>query len=229
MHVPGRFKLAPSILTADLGHLAAQIAAAETGGADMIHLDVMDGMFVPNITFGPLLVETVRRHTSLPLDVHLMIEDPDRYLKEFVDAGADNLTVHVEACTHLTRTVQQITDLGCKVGVALNPASSIETVREILPFVDMILVMGVNPGFGSQRFIETMTSKLRRVRRLQDEFNPTSYLQIDGGVGNHNIADIIDNGANVIVVGSSVFNETGTVANNIAALRAASGVDAAVR
>jgi ribulose-phosphate 3-epimerase len=216
---PG-IKLAPSILTADFGHLADELQAAEAAGADYLHLDVMDGRFVPNISFGPMLVQAVRGYTALPLDVHLMIVQPDDYISQFADAGADLITVHAEATPHLHRTVQRITDAGCRAGVALNPATNIDAVREVLPFVDMVLVMSVNPGFGSQRFIETMTSKLRRMRRLMDEFNPIADLQVDGGVGAHNIGDVVRSGANVIVVGSAVFNQDGTVSDNIAALRA---------
>ena len=157
-------KIAPSILTADFGRLANEIQAVEAAGADMIHLDVMDGVFVPNLTFGPLVIEAVHQITSLPLDVHLMIHEPERYIAEYANAGATNITVHVEACAHLNRTVQTINEAGCSVGVALNPATGIEAVREILPFIDMVLVMSVNPGFGGQRFIETTTSKLRRMR-----------------------------------------------------------------
>jgi ribulose-phosphate 3-epimerase len=153
------FQLAPSILTADFGRLAEAIQAAEAGGADLIHLDVMDGHFVPNLTFGAIIVEAVRRATELPLDVHLMVQEPEPLLADFARAGANTLTVHVEACVHLHRTVQQITELGCRVGVALNPATPVESVREIVPFVDQVLVMTVNPGFGGQRFIETSTSK----------------------------------------------------------------------
>ncbi len=214
-------KLAPSILTANFGHLAEQIQVAEAGGADYIHLDVMDGHFVPNISFGPNIVKTVREVTKLPLDVHLMIQEPVRYLADFVEAGATGLTVHVEACTHLHRTVQSITQLGCRAGVALNPATGVEAVREILPFVDMILVMSVNPGFGAQRFIETSTSKLRRVRRLQDELNPICDLEVDGGIDVQNIEDVVRSGANVIVVGSAIYNAKDSVQNNIAALRTA--------
>jgi ribulose-phosphate 3-epimerase len=221
MNRPRPTKLAPSILTADFGHLADQVRAAETGGADYIHLDVMDGRFVPNITFGPTIVRSVREAVQLPVDVHLMIDDPDRYLADFVEAGANLLTVHAEACLHLHRTVQRITELGCRAGVAVNPATPIEALREILPFVDMVLVMSVNPGFGAQRFIETSTNKLRRVRRLQEELNPLCDLEVDGGIDVHNIDDVVRSGANVIVVGSAVFNSRAPVAENIDALRKA--------
>jgi ribulose-phosphate 3-epimerase len=225
MREPNPLKLAPSILTADFGNLAEQIRAAEAGGADYIHLDVMDGRFVPNITFGPLMVRAVRALTTLPLDVHLMIEDADPYLRDFIDAGATILTVHVEACRHLHRTVQQITQSGCKAGVSLNPATSVDAVREILPFVDLVLVMSVNPGFGSQRFIETSTAKLRRMRRLMDELAPLADLEVDGGVDVHNIADVVQSGANVIVAGSAVFNSRAPIGENLARLRAAAVVE----
>lgn len=216
---PHSIKIAPSILTADFAHLAESIAAAERGGADYIHLDVMDGRFVPNITFGPLVVSAVRRLTDLPLDVHLMIEEPERYLAEFAEAGADILTVHVEATPHLHRTVQRTIEVGCRAGVALNPATPIESIREVSPLLDMVLVMTVNPGFGGQKFIETSTSKIQRMRSLLDEYNPTCDLEVDGGIGVNNIADVIQRGANVIVTGTSVYNSEGSVAENIAALR----------
>lgn len=221
MNIPHRFKIAPSILTADMGNLASEIRAADSGGADYIHLDVMDGAFVPNITFGPMVVRAVRQVTELPLDVHLMINEPERYVEEFVDAGANILTVHAEACTHLHRTVQHITETGCRAGVALNPATPIEMVREILPFLDLVLVMSVNPGFGSQRFIETTTSKLRRMRHMQEEYNPLCELEVDGGVYATNIDDVVRSGANVIVTGTAVFNKNGSVKENIKALRRA--------
>jgi len=214
-------RLAPSILTADFGRLAEQVRAAEEGGADYIHLDVMDGVFVPNISFGPLLIRAVRQATSLPLDVHLMIDAPERYVAEFVAAGANIVTVHVEASVHLHRTVQQIAALGARPGVSLNPSTPVEALREILPFVDLVLVMSVNPGFGAQKFIETSTSKLRRVRKLMDEFSPLAELEVDGGIDTHNIADVMYSGANVIVAGSAVYNQRASVAENLAQLRAA--------
>ena len=220
-------KLAPSILTADFGRLQEQIQAAEHGGADLLHLDVMDGRFVPNITFGPLVVEAAHRITQLPLDVHLMIEEPERYLDTFANAGANIITIHLEACRHLHRAVQQVVDLGCQVGVALNPSTPIESIREIAPFVDQVLVMSVNPGFGGQRFIQTMTSKLRRTRKLLDEYNPTCDLEIDGGIGVGNIREVLRNGANVIVVGSAVFNSSKSVDENLTALRNACSASSA--
>jgi ribulose-phosphate 3-epimerase len=213
-------KIAPSILTADLAHLAKVIEETEKSGADYIHLDVMDGHFVPNITFGPLLVSTIRGLTDLPLDVHLMIEDPDRYLADFAEAGADIITVHVETAPHLHRTIQRTIELGCKAGVALNPATPVESIREISPFIDMVLVMTVNPGFGGQKFIETSTSKIGRMRALLDEFNPTCDLEVDGGIGAHNIGDVIQRGANVIVAGSAIYNKDASVASNLEKLRA---------
>lgn len=212
-------KIAPSILTADFGRLAQAVQAAEQGGADYLHLDVMDGRFVPNLSFGPMVIECIRAATGLPLDVHLMIEEPERYLADFARAGATLITVHAEACRHLHRTVQMITELGCRSGVAINPATPLEAAREIVPFVDMILVMSVNPGFGAQRFIETSTNKLRRMRHLLDDLNPLCDLEVDGGVDVHNIDDVVRAGANVIVVGSAVYNSRATPGENIAALR----------
>jgi ribulose-phosphate 3-epimerase len=219
MHKNRIYKLAPSILTADFAHLADAMLQAEEGGADLLHLDVMDGVFVPNLSFGPVVVAAIRRVTKLPLDVHLMVHEPGRYVEAFVEAGADNLTVHVEASLHLHRTVQQISDRGCRVGVALNPATPVESVREILPLLDLVLVMTVNPGFGGQRFIETSTSKIRRMRRLLDELNPTCDLEVDGGINPQTIADAATAGANLFVVGSTVYNQQGSVADNLTTLR----------
>jgi ribulose-phosphate 3-epimerase len=213
--------LAPSLLTADFGRLAEEVQAAEEGGADYIHLDVMDGNFVPNISFGPVIIRAVRQATQLPLDVHLMVDAPERYVADYVAAGANILTVHVEASTHLHRTIQQISALGAKPGVSINPSTPVEALREILPFVDLVLVMSVNPGFGSQQFIETSTSKLRRVRKLMDEFAPLAELEVDGGIDTHNIADVMYSGANVIVVGSAVYNQRASVKENLARLREA--------
>ncbi len=216
---PRPVKLSPSILTADFGRLAEEIRAAEAAGADAIHLDVMDGSFVPNITFGLPVVRAVRAATQLPLDVHLMIANPDAFLHDFAEAGASIITVHVEACGHLHRTVQQITALGCLAGVALNPGTSVEAAREVLPFVDLVLVMTVNPGFGGQQFIETMTSKIRRMHQLQEELNPVCDLQVDGGIHVHTIDDVVRAGANNIVVGSAVFNREMTPTEALEALR----------
>lgn len=213
-------KISPSILTADFGHLADSVHAVAEGGADAIHLDIMDGVFVPNITFGLPVVRAVRTATALPLDVHLMVHDADPYLQEFAEAGATGLTVHVEACRHLHSTIQKIGALGCTAGVAINPGTSIELVREVLPFVDLVLVMTVNPGFGGQQFIETMTSKIRRMSRLIDDLNPICDLQVDGGIYPRNIDDVVRAGANNIVVGSAVFNRQASPAQNIADLRA---------
>lgn len=214
-------RISPSILTADFGNLASAVRAAEEGGADAIHLDVMDGVFVPNISFGGVVVKAVRKATSLPLDVHLMVVDADPYIEQFVADGASNLTVHVESCRHLHRTLELITSAGCRAGVALNPATSLESVREVLPLLDLVLIMSVNPGFGGQRFLETSTGKLRRMRKLLEELNPLCELQVDGGVYASNIDDVVRAGANNIVVGSAVFNDKGTPAENIRALRAA--------
>lgn len=216
---PRPVKISPSIITADFGRLADEIRAAEAGGADVIHLDIMDGVFVPNITFGLPVVRAVRAATKLPLDVHMMVADPDPYLADFAEAGVSLITVHVESCKHLHRTIQQITRVGCMAGVALNPGTSIEAAREVLPFVDLVLVMTVNPGFGGQQFIETMTSKIRRMYRMQEELNPMADLQVDGGINTHNIDDVVRAGANNIVVGSAVFHRDSTPAEAIAALR----------
>jgi ribulose-phosphate 3-epimerase len=215
-------EIAPSILSADFARLADGVAEAEEAGADRIHVDVMDGRFVPNLTMGPPILAALRRVTRLPLDTHLMIETPERLIGAFVDAGADTLTVHAEASTHLHRTLQQIRDLGVRPGVALNPATPLNALEEILPFVDLVLLMTVNPGFGGQRYIPTSTAKIARLRELLDERGLTDVdLEVDGGIDAARASEVAAAGANVLVAGAAVFNDRGTVAANIAALRAA--------
>jgi ribulose-phosphate 3-epimerase len=217
-------RIAPSILSADFGRLAEQIQEAERGGADWIHVDVMDGHFVPNITIGPLIAAVARRATSLPIDVHLMIEKPERYLSAFADAGADYLTVHVETSPHLHRTVQQIRELGVHPGVTLNPATPLESISEILVDVDLVLVMSVNPGFGGQSYIPGSTERIRRIRAMLDERGLSHVeLEVDGGVAPATIAQVKSAGASVVVAGSAVYNAKATVADNLRALRQAAG------
>ncbi|MCU0492748.1 MAG: ribulose-phosphate 3-epimerase [Chloroflexaceae bacterium] len=214
-------KIAPSILSADFARLGEQVREAEAAGADWIHVDVMDGHFVPNISIGPLIVRALRPVTSLPLDVHLMITKPDRYLADFARAGADRITVHVEACPHLHRTIQAIKELGCKAGVTLNPATSLMTLEEILPDVDLVLIMSVNPGFGGQHYIPSSTAKIRRLRHMLDSRGSQAELEVDGGIKAENVAEVVGAGATVLVAGSSVFNREASVAENIQRLRAA--------
>lgn len=218
-------RIAASILSADFTRLAEQIAASEAGGADWIHVDVMDGHFVPNITVGPLVVAAARRATKLPLDVHLMIEKPERYLSQFVTAGADWLTVHQEACPHLHRTVQQIRELGARPGVALNPATPLETLMDILPFVDLVLVMTVNPGFGGQSFIPDSLSKVNRLaRRLAEGRLAGIEIEVDGGIDPDTAPAAVAAGATVLVAGSAVFSQ-GTIPDNVRALRRSLAVE----
>ncbi len=211
--------IAPSILSADFTRLGEQIAAAEDGGADWIHVDVMDGHFVPNITIGPLIVAAAKRATRLPLDVHLMIENPDRYLRDFVEAGAAWLTVHQETCPHLHRTVQKIRELGARPGVAVNPSTPVETLIDILPFVDLVLVMTVNPGFGGQRFIEACLAKVARLaRQLEGRGLQHIAIEVDGGIDPTTAPRAAAAGASVLVAGSAVFGQ-GSIADNIGAIR----------
>ncbi len=215
-------KFAPSILSADFGRLGEQIREAEAAGAEWIHVDVMDGHFVPNITIGPLIAEAARRATDLPLDTHLMIEKPERYLEAFARAGVNLLTVHVETCPHLHRTLQQIRELGVRPGVALNPATPVEAISEALPFVDMVLVMSVNPGFGGQSFIPQSLNRIRRVREMLDERGLTQVeLQVDGGITVDTAPAVAAAGATVLVAGSAVYNSRNTVRENLRALRSA--------
>ncbi|MBT2681310.1 ribulose-phosphate 3-epimerase [Bacillus sp. ISL-35] len=200
-------KIAPSILSADFARLGEEIKDVERGGADYIHVDVMDGHFVPNITIGPLIVEAIRPVTKLPLDVHLMIENPDQYIEAFARAGADYITVHVEACRHLHRTIQLIKSTGVKAGVVLNPATPAESLKYIIEDVDMVLLMSVNPGFGGQKFISSVLPKIREVKELADSLNPDLEIEVDGGVNEETAKLVIEAGANVLVAGSAIFNK----------------------
>ncbi len=212
-------KIAPSILAADFANLGAAVRAAQAGGADYIHVDVMDGHFVPNITIGPPVAAAVHKITSLPLDVHLMIEKPERYFEDFARAGASILTVHVEACTHLHRAAEHIHELGLKAGVTLNPATSLDTVREILPYVDQVLVMTVNPGFGGQHYIPTMTDKVARLAAMIATTKPGVDIEVDGGIDAETVGAVVRAGARVIVAGTAVFHHPEGIAAGIAAIR----------
>ncbi|WP_160720060.1 ribulose-phosphate 3-epimerase [Bacillus sp. USDA818B3_A] len=200
-------KIAPSILSADFAKLGEEIIAVDQAGADYIHIDVMDGHFVPNITIGPLVVEAVRPVTKLPLDVHLMIENPDQYIEAFAKAGADYITVHVEACRHLHRTIQSIKSFGVKAGVVLNPATPVESIQHIIGDIDMVLLMTVNPGFGGQSFIPEVLPKIRQVKEMADQKGLTIEIEVDGGVNPVTARQCIEAGANVLVAGSAVYNQ----------------------
>ncbi|WP_053956949.1 ribulose-phosphate 3-epimerase [Inediibacterium massiliense] len=198
-------KLAPSILSADFSNLLEDIKKVENAGADLLHIDVMDGHFVPNITIGPLILQSIKGKTNLPFDVHLMIENPDLYIEEFVKKGADIITVHVEACPHLHRTIQNIKSYGVKAAVSLNPATSLSTIEYILEDVDMVLLMSVNPGFGGQKFIPSVIDKIKKLRKMIQEKNLNVEIEIDGGVKIDNAKDVVKAGAHILVAGSAVF------------------------
>ncbi len=200
-------KIAPSILSADFAKLGEEIKDVENGGADYIHVDVMDGHFVPNITIGPLIVEAIRPITKLPLDVHLMIENPDQYISAFAKAGANFITVHVEACPHLHRTIQLIKSHGVKAGVVLNPATPVDTIKHIIEDIDLVLLMTVNPGFGGQKFIHSVLPKIEEVARMVKEKNLNVEIEVDGGVNEETARLCVEAGANVLVAGSAIYNQ----------------------
>jgi ribulose-phosphate 3-epimerase len=211
--------IAPSLLSCDFARLAEEVRAVEVAGADLLHVDVMDGHFVPNLTIGPLIVEAVKRHATVPLDVHLMIEEPDRYLKDFVDAGADILTVHWEACPHLHRSIQRIHDLGVPAGVSINPATPVSLLGDILPDLEMVLVMSVNPGFGGQSFIPQSLRKIAELRSMAAERGLERLrIEVDGGITTSTAPGVLAAGADILVSGSAIF-KSGNYAEYISALR----------
>lgn len=198
-------KLAPSILSADFANLLDDVKKVEAAGVEYLHIDIMDGHFVPNISFGPPVMKALKGKTNLVKDVHLMIENPDQYIESFVDAGADIIVVHQEACRHLHRTIQNIKSHGVKAGVSLNPGTSLSTIEEVLPELDMVLIMSVNPGFGGQSFIESSLDKIARLKKMIDDRGLEIDIQVDGGVKVSNVKQVVDAGANVIVAGSAIF------------------------
>lgn len=201
-------KIAPSILSADFARLGEEVVAAEKAGADLIHVDVMDGQFVPNITIGPLVAKAVKKAVSIPLDVHLMIVDPDNYVKEFADSGADIITVHSEACVHLHRSIQNIKECGARAGVSLNPATPVSEIELVLPYLDMVLIMSVNPGFGGQQFIPEAVDKIRELRKMINERSLNVDIEVDGGVNMENVGDVYKAGADIVVMGSAFYNSS---------------------
>jgi len=211
-------RIAPSLLSADFGRLAEEVEAVTLGGADWLHIDVMDGRFVPNITIGPLVVEAVKRRARIPLDVHLMIVEPERYLEEFAKAGADLVTVHAEATPHLQRSVARIRELGMRAGVSLNPGTPLDAIEWVLPDVDLVLLMTVNPGFGGQSYIPAMTAKIAALRERIDRAGLPVEIEVDGGVKADNAATVVEAGANVVVSGSGIFR-TADYGATIAAMR----------
>ena len=219
MPVEGRIKIAPSILSADFSRLGEQVAEASRGGADYIHVDVMDGHFVPAITIGPQVVRDIRPWSEVPLDVHMMVNEPQRFLPELVEAGADMVTVHAEACVDLHRTVHQIKESGLKTGVAISPATPVSAINEVLADLDLVLVMTVNPGFGGQALIESTLAKISRVREMLDEAGLAAELEVDGGIGLKTARAVVEAGARVLVAGSAVYGSEAGVADAITRIR----------
>ncbi|AYD40020.1 ribulose-phosphate 3-epimerase [Clostridium fermenticellae] len=211
-------KIAPSILSANFARLGEDIELLNKSRADWIHIDVMDGMFVPNISFGIPVIKSIRKITSLPFDVHLMIEKPDRYIEDFVKSGADIITIHYEADKHLDRTINYIKSFGVKAAVALNPATPIESIRYLIPNLDMVLIMSVNPGFGGQKYIRYSSDKIRELKEMKDKFNENLLIEVDGGITMENVEEVVKNGADIIVAGSAVF-KGGNIKKNIENLR----------
>ncbi|WP_291632749.1 ribulose-phosphate 3-epimerase [Clostridium sp.] len=212
-------KIAPSILSADFSRLGEHILQLDSYGADMIHIDVMDGMFVPNISFGIPVIKSIRKLTKLPFDVHLMIDEPSRYIEDFAKAGADIITVHYETDRHIDRTINYIKSFGIKAGIALNPATPVDCIKYLISNLDMVLIMSVNPGFGGQKYIKYCSDKIKEVRALADKYNTDIMIQVDGGIDGTNIGEVVSSGANVIVAGSAIFKND-EIEKNIKVLRA---------
>ena len=217
--MPERIRIAPSVLSADFARLGEQVLEAVEGGADSIHLDVMDGHFVPNLTFGPPVIQMLRKQTDAAFDVHMMVENPERYIPALAEAKADLVTVHIEAVRHMHRVVHQIKDAGILAGVALNPATPVSAIEDILPDLDLVLVMSVNPGFGGQSFIESSVEKIEHVRRLLDERNLAALVQVDGGIGPDTAERVVRAGARMLVAGSAVFGSPHGIAGSIDLIR----------